>query len=177
LTPKAFGVEIEHDSDGATEFWTIHNRCDCHLSWLAISNHCAFSAVAAPVAETQSACPFHSKPAKQKKQSAGVQCCKTLRAVVPTVAKSWTRNDTDFSDVDLYFEELALIAYSHNKPPPLLLDTGRRFSHSRSGRRAACIIEFRGRYGPHYSRELKATRLLWRLPFLAGKAPALQQPN
>ncbi len=93
-------------------------------SWLAISNHCAFSALAAPVGETQSACPFHSKPAKQKKHSAGVQCCKTLRAVVPTVAKSWTRNDTDFSDVDLYFEELALIAYSHNKPPPLLLDTG-----------------------------------------------------
>jgi hypothetical protein len=79
-------------------------------SWLAISNHCAFSAVAAPVGETQSACPFHSKPAKQKKHSAGVQCCKTLRVVVPTVAKSWTRNDTDFSDVDLYFKEFALIA-------------------------------------------------------------------
>jgi hypothetical protein len=93
-------------------------------SWLAISNHCAFSAVAASFGETQSACPFHSKPAKQKKHPAGVQCCKTLRAVVPMVAKSWTRNDTDFSDVDLYFEELAFIAYSHNKPPPLLLDTG-----------------------------------------------------
>jgi hypothetical protein len=93
-------------------------------SWLAISNHCAFSAVAAPVGETQSACPFHSKPAKQKKHSAGVQCCKTLRAVVPTVTKSWTRNDTDFSDVDLYFEKLALIATSRNALLPLLLDTG-----------------------------------------------------
>jgi hypothetical protein len=93
-------------------------------SWIAISNHCAFSAVAAPVGETQSACPFHSKPAKQKKHSAGVQCCKTLRAVVPTVAKSSTRNDTDFSDIDLYFKEFALIAYSRSQPAPLLLDTG-----------------------------------------------------
>jgi len=93
-------------------------------SWLAISNHCAFSAVAAPIGETQSACPFHSKPAKQKKHSAGVQCCKTLRAVVPTVAKSWTRNDTDFSDVDLYFKEFALIAYARRQPAPLFLDTG-----------------------------------------------------
>jgi hypothetical protein len=93
-------------------------------SWIAISNHCAFSAVAAPVGETQSACPFHSKPAKQKKHSAGVQCCKTLRAVVPTVAKSSTRNDTDFSDIDFYFKEFALIAYSRSQPAPLLLDTG-----------------------------------------------------
>ncbi len=93
-------------------------------SWLAISNHCAFSALAAPVDETQSACPFHSKPAKQKNHSAGVQCCKTLRAVVPTVAKSWTRNDSDFFEIDLHFGELALIAYSRNKPTPLLLDTG-----------------------------------------------------
>jgi len=43
---------------------------------------------------------------------------------VPTVAKSWTRNDTDFSDVDLYFKEFALIAYSRRQPAPLFLDTG-----------------------------------------------------
>jgi hypothetical protein len=99
-------------------------------SWLAISNHCAFGAVAAPVGETQSACPFHSKPAKQEKHSAGVQCCKTLRAVVPTVAKSWTRNDTDFSDVDLCFQEFALIAYSRSQLGPLLLDTGPPGAHT-----------------------------------------------
>jgi hypothetical protein len=93
-------------------------------SWLAISNHCAFSALAFPVSQAQSACPFHSKPAKEKKHSAGVQCCKTLRAVVPTVAKSWTRNDTDFSDVDLCFKEFALITYSRSQPAPLFLDTG-----------------------------------------------------
>jgi hypothetical protein len=94
------------------------------FSWIAISNHCAFGAVATKSEASQSECPFHSKPAKQKEQSTQIQCCKTLRAVVPTVAKSWTRNDTDFSDVDLCFKEFALIAYSRSQPAPLFLDTG-----------------------------------------------------
>ena len=94
------------------------------FSWIAISNHCAFGAVATKSEPSQSECPFHSKPAKQKEQSTQIQCCKTLRAVVPTLAKSWTRNDTDFSDVDLCFKEFALIAYSRSQPTPLFLDTG-----------------------------------------------------
>jgi len=94
------------------------------FSWIAISNHCAFGAVATKSEPSQSECPFHSKPAKQKEQSTQIQCCKTLRAVVPTVAKSWTRNDTDFSDIDLCFKEFALIAYSRSQPAPLFLDTG-----------------------------------------------------
>jgi hypothetical protein len=94
------------------------------FSWIAISNHCAFGAVATKSEPSQSECPFHSKPAKQKEQSTQIQCCKTLRAVVPTVAKSWTRNDTDFSDVDLCFKEFALIPYSRSQPAPLFLDTG-----------------------------------------------------
>jgi hypothetical protein len=67
--------------------------------------------------------PFHSKPTAPQKQSAGIQCCKILRAVVPTVAKSWLR-DADFSNVDFYFEELALIANSGNASAPLVFDTG-----------------------------------------------------
>jgi len=94
------------------------------FSWIAISNHCAFGAVATKSEPSQSECPFHSKPAKQKEQSTQIQCCKTLRAVVTTLAKSWTRNDTDFSDVDLCFKEFALIAYSRSQPAPLFLDTG-----------------------------------------------------
>jgi hypothetical protein len=94
------------------------------FSWIAISNHCAFGAVATKSESSQSECPFHSKPAKQKEQSTQIQCCKTLRAVVPTLAKSWTRNDTDFSDVDLCFKAFALIAYSRSQPAPLFLDTG-----------------------------------------------------
>jgi len=94
------------------------------FSWIATSNHCAFGAVATQAEASPTTCPFHSKPAKQKEQSTDVQCCKILRAVVSTASKSWMRDDTSFSDVDLYFEKLALIATSRNASLPLLLDTG-----------------------------------------------------
>ena len=94
-------------------------------SWLVISNHCAFGAMAAAVHETQSACPFHSKPAKPQPSSAGIQCCKTLRAVVPVVTKSWARDDAKFSNADLYRGEHTLVtAYSQTTLAPLFLDTG-----------------------------------------------------
>jgi hypothetical protein len=94
------------------------------FSWIAISNHCAFGAIATQAEASPAACPFHSKPAKQKDQPTEVQCCKILRAVISTAAKSWMRDRTNFSDVDLYFEKFALIAISRNASLPLLLDTG-----------------------------------------------------
>jgi hypothetical protein len=100
------------------------------FSWIAISNHCAFGAVATKSEPSQSECPFHSNPAKQKEQSTQVQCCKILRAVVSTAGKSWTRDHTSFSDVDLYFEKLALIVTSRNALLPLLLDTGPPGAHT-----------------------------------------------
>jgi hypothetical protein len=94
------------------------------FSWIAISNHCAFGAVATQAEASPAACPFHSKPAKQKRQPTEVQCCKILRAVVSTAAKSWMRDHTSVSDVDLYFENAALIATSRNASLPPALDTG-----------------------------------------------------
>ncbi|MFZ3374739.1 MAG: hypothetical protein WA183_04215 [Chthoniobacterales bacterium] len=94
------------------------------FSWVAISNHCAFSALVAQTHATQSACPFHSQPAKTPPQPAGIQCCKILRAVVPVMMKGWARNDAGVSDADLYFEKLAFIANSQSATSPLLLDTG-----------------------------------------------------
>jgi hypothetical protein len=35
-------------------------------SWIAVSNHCAFAAVATETNKAQTECPFHSKPAKAK---------------------------------------------------------------------------------------------------------------
>ncbi|MGA7275522.1 MAG: hypothetical protein WBX14_11815, partial [Candidatus Udaeobacter sp.] len=59
----------------------------------------------------QTACPFHSKPEKQKEQSSQVECCKVLRGVVPTISKrSWTRSDGDFSDIHFPFEDCRLLA-------------------------------------------------------------------
>jgi len=92
-------------------------------SWIAISNHCAFAAIATRTGSAQPACPFHSKPAKQKQQTSQVQCCKTLRAVVLAQAKTWARDHTDCSDVDHYIQERALIACSLSTLP-LLLDPG-----------------------------------------------------
>jgi hypothetical protein len=94
-------------------------------SWFAISNHCAFGALATKTDAASHGCPFHSKPAKQQKQSTEAQCCKILRAVASVPAKSWARDDTKLSDADGYHGEHALtIAYSQTTPVPLSLDTG-----------------------------------------------------
>jgi hypothetical protein len=93
-------------------------------SWFAISNHCAFAALATKT-DAAPACPFHSKPAKQEKQSTGAQCCKVLRAVASVPAKGWARDDTKLSDSDGYQGERALVSASWQTTlVPLSLDTG-----------------------------------------------------
>jgi hypothetical protein len=92
-------------------------------SWFAISNHCAFAALATKTEAASHGCPFHSKP--KEKPSAGAQCCKILRAVASVPAKSWARDDTKLSDADGCRAERALtVAYSQTTPVPLSLDTG-----------------------------------------------------
>jgi len=94
-------------------------------SWLAISNHCAVAALATKTDTASTECPFHSKPAKQEKQSAGAQCCKILRAVASVATKSWTRDDAKLLDADRYSDERRLITeYSQTALGPLFLDTG-----------------------------------------------------
>jgi hypothetical protein len=99
-------------------------------SWFSICNHCAFAAIATNMHLAQTACPFHSKPEKQKEQSSQVQCCKILRAVAPTIGKSWTRSDSDFSDIDFPFEDCRLLGHFCDALAPLLLDTGPPGAHS-----------------------------------------------
>jgi hypothetical protein len=99
-------------------------------SWFTISNHCAFAAMATKDDSAQTACPFHSKPEKQKEQSSQVQCCKILRAVVPTIAKSWARSDGDVSDIYFPFEDCRLLAHFRDALAPLLVDTGPPDAHS-----------------------------------------------
>jgi hypothetical protein len=94
-------------------------------SWFAISNHCAFAALATKGDSVQARCPFHSKPAKQQKRSTGAQCCKILRAIASTPAKSWARDDAKLSSAAGYRGECALtITYSQTTLVPLCLDTG-----------------------------------------------------
>lgn len=93
-------------------------------SWIAISNHCAFAAVASEMHKAQTECPFHSKPTKQKEQSSRVQCCKILRAVVFAKTKDWARNDAKFCDANFPVQAASSVARSSPAVAPLLLDTG-----------------------------------------------------
>jgi hypothetical protein len=93
-------------------------------SWFAISNHCAFAAVATKTDSAQAECPFHSKPAKQKQEPSQLQCCRILRAVVLGQTKNWARDNSRFSDVGLRVEEFAHLPLSHNTQTSLPLDTG-----------------------------------------------------
>ena len=100
-------------------------------SWIAISNHCAFAALATKTGSLQIGCPFHSKPAKQEKQSTQAQCCRILRAVASVATKNWARDDAKFSDAYGYYHERVLItAYSYTMLAPLFLDTGPPDAHS-----------------------------------------------
>jgi hypothetical protein len=93
-------------------------------SWIAVSNHCAFAAVATETDKPQTECPFHSKPAKQKEQSSQVQCCKILRAVVFAKTKDWARDDAKFCHANFPVQAGACVVYSSRTVVPLLLDTG-----------------------------------------------------
>ena len=93
-------------------------------SWVAVSNHCAFAAVATETGKAQADCPFHSKPVKQRKQPSQVQCCKILRAVVVAKTKPWTRDDTNFHGANFPLEPGLLLVRSLRIVVALLLDTG-----------------------------------------------------
>jgi hypothetical protein len=93
-------------------------------SWIAVSNHCAFAAVASEIGKEQADCPFHSKPAKQKEQSSHVQCCKVLRAVVFAKTNDWARDDAKFCNASFPVQAGMFFAYSSRAVTPLLLDTG-----------------------------------------------------
>ncbi len=90
-------------------------------AWFAISNHCALSLAVPESKPAPDVCPFHSKqsvPAKQK-QSSHSPCCKVLRAIAASPAKSLARAIGDLVDVDRIFTELIVFA-----PPKISFDSG-----------------------------------------------------
>jgi hypothetical protein len=94
-------------------------------SWFAISNHCAFAALATKRESVQVACPFHSNPAKQENPSAGAQCCKILRAVAPVATNGWIRDDAKYSGSNWHCDARTVTSpYSQTILAPLFLDTG-----------------------------------------------------
>jgi hypothetical protein len=105
---------------GARSFIAAITIC----SWFAISNHCAFAAIATETNKAKTECPFHSKPAKQKEQSSHVQCCKILRAVVFAKTRDWARNDAKFCDANFPAQAGEFLSHPLRSVEPLLLDTG-----------------------------------------------------
>ncbi len=69
--------------------WAIVTVAIC--SWIAVSNHCAFAAVATESDKGQTECPFHSKPAKQKEQSRARDVLNASCGVVVTRHRSAIR--------------------------------------------------------------------------------------
>jgi hypothetical protein len=102
--------------------WAVVMVAIC--SWITISNHCAFAAIAPHIETRQTECPFHSKPAKQKQPSSHVECCKILRAVVFAQSNTWARDDAKFNDLNFPVETGAFLACSLRAVAPLSLDTG-----------------------------------------------------
>jgi hypothetical protein len=93
-------------------------------SWIAISNHCAFSAVATKTHPAQSGCPFHSKPANPQPQPIGTACCKVLRALATTPAKNLAPTIGDLTHVDLRFGQLPVFTPTKISFTAPTLDTG-----------------------------------------------------
>jgi hypothetical protein len=93
-------------------------------SWIAISNHCAFAAIMAKPKAAESECPFHSKPSKPQPAPMGVQCCKILRAVPTTSAKTVARAVVDLPHVDPAFAKLVAFAPPQIAFTRTTLDTG-----------------------------------------------------
>jgi hypothetical protein len=93
-------------------------------AWIAISNHCAFRAVANKTETNHSACPFHSKPAKTPPKSESTECCKILRALAVSGVKQLAPAIADLSPVDFEFSKLAAVGSSKIGFTSVTLNTG-----------------------------------------------------
>jgi hypothetical protein len=93
-------------------------------AWIAISNHCAFAAVAPNPESVQSECPFHSKPAKSKVPPVAVQCCKILRATTTAPAKTPARAIVDLPRIDLALAQPIVSLPAKISFASICLDTG-----------------------------------------------------
>jgi hypothetical protein len=93
-------------------------------SWIAISNHCTICALETKTTSAQSACPFHSKPAKPKSQPSAVECCRVLRALCKTPAKIPAPAVVDLVRADLDFEHGTVFAPQETSSISAALDTG-----------------------------------------------------
>jgi hypothetical protein len=98
------------------------------LAWFAISNHCTLGSLdpAPPNDPSPGECPFHAKhsaPAKPKPASDS-PCCKILRAIAASPAKSFARVFAGLCHGQLEFSRLVATAPPKVSFACATLDTG-----------------------------------------------------
>jgi hypothetical protein len=97
------------------------------LAWLAVSNHCAlasFEASAGVIATpTCHGMADHHAPARQKKES-DVECCKVLRATLPSLEKHLLAQPASSFALQPSFAALLSVTGRPRPILPLELDTG-----------------------------------------------------
>jgi hypothetical protein len=101
------------------------------LAWCAISNHCTLGSLdpAPPNDPSPGECPFHAKhsaPAKPKPASDS-PCCKILRAIATSPAKSFARVFAGLCHGQLEFSRLVATAPPKVSFACATLDTGHLF--------------------------------------------------
>ncbi len=97
------------------------------LAWLAVSNHCTVAALegSAGIIAAPTCHGLHDgdAPTKQKKES-DVECCKVLRATLPSLSKNLVAQDASTFAMQAYFVALFLAPEQAQPVCPLELDTG-----------------------------------------------------
>lgn len=97
------------------------------LAWLAVSNHCALAALEGS-AEMIAAPTCHGMhdshaPAKQKHEG-DVECCKVLRATLPSLAKNLVAQPLSIFATQSWFVALVWMSEQPRLIRPLEWDTG-----------------------------------------------------
>ncbi len=94
--------------------------------WFVLSNHCALGRMAqTPRAQKEHACCHNVEPEPAKQPADGVQCCKSLHAVMPEGVKDASLTPPTFVvailEAPLHLEaqaEKAVVVASDTGPPP-----------------------------------------------------------
>lgn len=97
------------------------------LAWLAVSNHCALGSFegSAGMIVTPSCHGMHDShaPAKQKQQG-DVECCKVLRATLPSLAKNLLAQPASTFAIQTWFVAFVWVSEQPRLIRLLELDTG-----------------------------------------------------
>ena len=97
------------------------------LAWLAVSNHCALAALDGSTAMIAApAChgTHESKTPTKEKKEGEVECCKVLRATLPSLAKNLAPQNASAFAMAAYFITLHSAPELRPSLRPLELDTG-----------------------------------------------------